>query len=84
LRGGGTSILNISSLSIDMDAIGKELDANGTILDLGMQDAEQWAQNVQGCMRGLPKLGSMSEVEKNLNTLLNGPEGHISGGRMPQ
>ena len=50
-----------------MDATGKELDANRAILHLGIQDADQWAQNVEGYMRGLPKPGSMSEVEKNIN-----------------
>jgi hypothetical protein len=50
-----------------MDTTGKELDANRDILDLSIQDAEQWAQNVEGYMRGLPKPGSMSEAEKNLN-----------------
>jgi hypothetical protein len=40
-----------------MDALGKYFEANMTI-----QDEEQWAQNVQGYMRGLPKPGSMSEA----------------------
>ena len=29
-----------------MDAIGKELEANRVILDAGIQDQVQWAQNV--------------------------------------
>jgi len=45
------------SASLEMDALGKEFEANMTI-----QDEEQWAQNVQGYMRGLPKPGSMSEA----------------------
>ena len=44
------------------DATGKELEANRAILHLGIQDQEQWAQNVQGYMRGLHKPGSMSEA----------------------
>jgi len=42
-----------------MDAIGKELEEIRVIQDI--QDEEQWAQNVQGYMRGLPKPGSMTE-----------------------
>jgi len=43
-----------------MDAIGNELEANGSSW---MQDQEQWAQNVKGYnIRGLPKPGSMSEA----------------------
>ena len=34
----------------EMDAIGKELEANRVILPAGIQDEEQWAQNVQGYM----------------------------------
>ena len=45
-----------------MDAIGKELESNRAILDAGIRDQEQWAQNVEGYMRGLPKPGSMSEA----------------------
>ena len=33
---------------------------NRTILDAGIQDQEQWAQNVKEYMRGLPKPGPMS------------------------
>ena len=32
------------------------------MLDAGILDQEQWAQNVEGYMRGLPKPGSMSEA----------------------
>jgi hypothetical protein len=46
---------------MDMDATGKELEANRAILDLGIQDEEQWA--VQGYMRGLQKPGSMSDTQ---------------------
>ena len=31
----------------EMDAIGKELEANRVILDEGIQDEEQWAQKVE-------------------------------------
>ena len=44
-----------------MNAIGKEFEANRVILDEGIPDEEQWAQNVEGYMRGLPKTGSMFE-----------------------
>ena len=42
----------------NMDAIGKELKVNRVIQDAVIQDQEQWAQNVEGYMRGLPKQGS--------------------------
>jgi len=42
-----------------MNAIGKSLKQTGSSW---MQDQEQWAQNVQGYMRGLPKPGSMSKA----------------------
>ena len=47
---------------MERDAIGKELEGNRAIQHVGIQDEEQWAQNVQGYMRGLPKPGSMSEA----------------------
>ena len=44
--------------------IRKELGANfgRIILDLGLRDEGHWAQNVEGYMRELPNLGSMSET----------------------
>ena len=45
-----------------MDGIGKKFQTNSAILDAGIQDQEQWAQNVEGYMRGFPKPGSMSEA----------------------
>ena len=43
-----------------MKQTGEELEANRAILDAGIQDQEQWAQKVQGYMRGPPKPESMS------------------------
>ena len=48
--------------AMNMNAIGKEFEANRVILDEGIPDEEQWAQNVEGNMRGLPKPASMSEA----------------------
>jgi hypothetical protein len=45
-----------------MDGIGKRLEADSAILDAGIQEQVQWAQNVEGYMRGFPKPGSMSET----------------------
>ena len=45
-----------------MHGISKEFETNRTILDADIQDQEQWAQNVEGYMRGLPNPESMTEA----------------------
>jgi len=51
-----------------METIAKQLESNRAILDQGrlddqgVQEQKQWAQNVQGYMRGRPKPESMSEA----------------------
>jgi hypothetical protein len=42
-----STILKIIPSVIDMNTIGKELEVNKVIMDEGIQDEEQWAQNVE-------------------------------------
>ena len=54
-------------------------EANRVILDLvlDIQDDEQWTQNVEGYMRGLPKPGLISEL---LQSLFSSSIGEIKNG----
>ena len=47
-------------------SIRKELEANRVILDTVIHDEEQWSQNMEEYIRGLPKPGSMSESSQIL------------------
>ena len=43
--------------------VGLKLGVNRAIMDEGIQDEEQWTQNVGGYMQGFPKPGSTSEAD---------------------